>query len=201
MKIIGFIILSIVLFVSLFKIAGSELTNNVTAIALMVLLLSLFSDLKEFNFWGLRGVKNDKEKEIVELEGKKGIDQKNAPKPKKSVLRQARQETSVMSLMDTDKGNFLELAFEIERLLRIAAVALGERVDANAHPREVIQLLHKKGLLTEDGMRQVENVRWLRNMIVHGRFDEVSASTLDAGTTLAQNLYEELRDWLEQSAT
>ena len=80
----------------------------------MLLLLSLFSDLKEFDFWGLKGKKN--ENEIKELEGKKAFAEKEKNINKKKLDEAEKQ--APLQLMDTAQGNFLALAFEIERLLR-----------------------------------------------------------------------------------
>jgi len=86
MKYIGFVVLIIVLFASLFKVYGAELTNNVAAVALMVLLLSLFSDLKEFNFWGLTGTRDLKEN-LQKLQGKPAVTDQSFPRVPKAQMQ------------------------------------------------------------------------------------------------------------------
>lgn len=192
MKQIGFFILIFVLFASLFKLWGADLNNNVLGIALMILLLSLFSDLKRFSFWGLVGEKEAKN--IKNLIGQDGV-KDETPGPDKNDLQQAQEQP--IQLMENAQGNFLALAFEIERLLRLAAtIILGKDVPPNATPKKIASMLTEKGLLTEIGEKQVETIRWLRNMLVHGRQTEVATVTLDSGTEIAWSLYNELLNWV-----
>lgn len=55
MKIISWLLLITVLIYSV--VISVDISNSQLAILLMILLLSLFSDLKEFDFWGLKGKK------------------------------------------------------------------------------------------------------------------------------------------------
>ena len=195
MKLIGFLALLIVLFTSLFKIWRADLTNNVLGVALMVLLLSLFSDLKKFNFWGLTGEKKE-EKELEKTVGKDPISPKNAPKVKPADVKLAQKQTP-LPRMDSTQGSFLSLSFEIERLLRIAAAVLSNKlIPSNSNMKSIVQIVKEKGLLNDDGEEQVELISWLRNMLVHGRSNEISAKALDNGYEVAKTLYEELIDWL-----
>jgi uncharacterized protein YutE (UPF0331/DUF86 family) len=195
MKLIGFVTLLFVLIASLFKLWHADLTNNVLGVALMVLLLSLFSDLRKFNFWGLTGEKKE-EKELEKTVGKDPISPKNAPKAKPADVTQAQKQTSVPQ-MDTTQGNFLALAFEIERLLRVAAAVLSNKlVPPNSNMKSIVQILRDNGLLNENGEKQIELITWLRNMLVHGRSKEVSAKALDNGFEVAKIMYTELQDWL-----
>ena len=97
MKYIGFVVLIIVLFASLFKVYGAELTNNVAAVALMVLLLSLFSDLKEFNFWGLTGTRDLKEN-LQKLQGKPAVTDQSFPRVPKAQMQTIKMETQEVEM-------------------------------------------------------------------------------------------------------
>lgn len=198
MKITGFIALLIVLFVSLFKLAGADLTNNVTAVALMVLLLALFTDLKEFNFWGLKGVAKE-EKKLRELKGEEAIKSTKTPKVTADQIQTVVRHDTVV-VMDSERGNFLALAFEIERLMRIAAaIILGSEVPSSMSAARVVEILKDEGVLTEAGEQQVESIRWLRNMFVHGRQHELAAQTLKDGLDIVDNFYKELKSWIEDA--
>ena len=99
--------------------------------------------------------------------------------------------------MDTVTGNFLALAFEIERLLRVSLIALmGEDSPPNLSTHKLVKLLHEKGLLTDSGVEQIGSIKWLRNMLVHGRGNEVPEYTLNAGIQIASSLYHELSEWI-----
>lgn len=187
MKIITWLILIAVLSFSLFK--RVDISNGQLAILLMVLLLSLFSDLKEFDFWGLKGKKA--ENDIKELAGKKAFVEKDGNINKKKLDEAAKQ--APLQLMDTVQGNFLVLAFEIERLLRIfATVWLAKDVPNNVNVTNLTKELRQKDLLTDSGVKQLEAIRWIRNLLVHGRQSEINQATLDTGIQLAQTLYIEL---------
>ena len=187
MKIITWLILIGVLALSLFR--EVNITNGQLAVLLMILLLSLFSDLKEFDFWGLKG--KIAEKEIKDLEGKKAFNEKEGNINKKK-LDEAEKPTP-LQLMDTAQGNFLALAFEIERLLRIyATVWLVKDIPNNVNVANLTKELRQKDLLTDNGVKQLEAIRWIRNLLVHGRQSELNQATLDAGIQLAQTLYMEL---------
>lgn len=193
MRTIGFVALLITLFASLFRFYGANLDNNVLAIALMILLVILFSDLKEFNFWGLWGKKKEEEK-IKKLAGKTTISQKKSSKISETKLRQIRQET-VIELDESGKGNFLALAFEIERLLQIVGkLILGQE---NHDMENIGKTLNEKGFLTEDGVEQLNSIRWLKEILINGREDEINESTLVAGTQLAYNYYRDLKKWID----
>ncbi|MBU2036001.1 MAG: hypothetical protein ABH819_00775 [Patescibacteria group bacterium] len=187
MKIVTWLILIAVLVLSLLK--GIFISNGQLAVLLMLLLLSLFSDLKEFDFWGLKGKKN--ENEIKELEGKKAFAEKEKNINKKKLDEAEKQ--APLQLMDTAQGNFLALAFEIERLLRIfATVWLAKDIQNNVNVTNLTKELRQKDLLTDNGVKQLEAIRWIRNLLVHGRQNELNQATLDTGIQIAQTLYMEL---------
>lgn len=187
MKIITWLLFIAVLWFSLFK--RIDISNGQLAILLMILLLSLFSDLNEFDFWGLKGRKS--EKDIKELEGKKAFVNKERNISLKKIDKAEKQ--TPLQLMDNAQGNFLALAFEIERLLRIfATVYLAKDVPNNVNVASLTKQLRQKDLLTDNGVKQLDAIRWIRNLLVHGRQSEINEGTLNAGVELAQTLYMEL---------
>jgi hypothetical protein len=192
-KICTWIVLFLLLFISVFRIYGADLNSNVLAVALMLLLLALFSDLKEFNFWGLWGKK--KEMDLKKLEGEKAISTGNRDVSKKEIVEAEKQ--TQLQLMDIDKGNFLAFAFEIERLLRIFAGAnLAKDIPSNVNVVKLSKELKDKELLTESGLKQLDAIRWLRNMLVHGRDQEINYETLKTGIQIASTFYQEIYTWL-----
>lgn len=166
-----------------------NLTNEHLTLILMILLLSLFSDLKEFNFWGLKGIKI--EKNLKELEGQQAISTSEVHVSKKK-LDEAERSVPIQ-LMDTSQSNFIALSFEIERLLRIyATIGLSKDVSNNININKLTKNLREKELLTDSGVKQLDAIRWLRNIIVHGRQNEINQQTLNAGIEIAYSLYNEL---------
>ncbi len=197
MKLIGFVALLIVLFSSLFHVFHADLSNNVLAVALMVLLTILFSDMKEFNFWGLKGVAKEEQK-LKSLKGEEAVSTKKIPKVTSAKMQQAVRMDTVV-LMDSDRGNFLALSFDIERLMRtIAALLTGSEEPALNYGR-VVEILSDHGVLTNAGREQLNAIRWVRNMLIHGREQELSPSTLKDATEIAYDLYMDLRTVLEES--
>lgn len=191
MKKITWLTLIGVLALSLFK--DVNITNGQLAVLLMIVLLSLFSDLKEFDFWGLKGKKA--EKDIKELEGKEAIAKKEKD-INKDKLDEAEKQPP-LQLMDTAQGNFLALAFEIERLLRIyATVWLAKDIPNNINVTNLTKELRQKDLLTDNGVKQLDAIRWVRNLLIHGRQNEINQATLDTGIQIAQSLYMELYNQL-----
>lgn len=188
-KIFTWLVIATLLTLSLF-VKEVELTNQHVALAIMLLLLALFSDLKEFDFWGLKGKKT--EKELRDLEGSKALPNKKV-KVDQARLDEAEKSPAPLQLMDTSQGNFLALAFEVERLLRIfATTSLAKDVPNNVNIRSLTNELRKKDYLTDQGVKQLEAIRWVRNIIVHGRQSEINQATLEAGIEIALGLYREL---------
>lgn len=197
MRNLGLIALIIALFISLFKYQGAELTNNVLLLALMVLLAILFPDLKEFDFWGLKG--KQKEQELKELEGKVPVVEssgKKRTKVQKTKVEEARQQT-VIQPDEPSIGHFLTLSFEIERLIKIIAAALTDPVKAQT-PQAASQILFDQGILTQDGMRQIEAIRDLVKFITDGRAQDITPEVLESATKIAYDLYLGLKGWLSQ---
>lgn len=184
----SFLVLSTALLLALLKPDDIELSNQAMLLASMVLLLGLVSELKDFNFFGLRGTSKTAE-DLQRLEGQDPIAESEVRNP--SPPQQTPQ------LMDVDTGNFLALAFEIERLMRHAATILtGEALPLNTPPSKIAKILRERGLLTPSGKEQEEAIRKLRNLFVHGRQYEISTDALNAGLQIASHLYSELFQWL-----
>lgn len=192
MKQFGLFILSILLVFSIFGWWNADISNNCLILAAMVLLLTLFDDLKEFDFWGLKGKKQ--ERQLKQLEGTEAIDETSAPNPNAETVREV-QETQ---LMEPSLGDFLMIAFEIEKLLKVAEVIIFSKEEKHKSLANIKKLL-ESGFLTEDGAKQVESVRWLRNMFVHGRLNEVNQDTVNSGIKVAWNLYTELNNWVNST--
>jgi hypothetical protein len=200
-KITGLVVLNFVLLASVFHWWGAELNNQTVSVALMVLLLSLFSELSEFDFWGLKGKREQKRIEAV-LEGSKD---RPAIDPNSKVPSPARQKTRDLEaavvepgyLLPANKENFLALCFEIERLLRIAA----SRVTSGAaspsmSPANVTKLLWEQQVLTDAGLEQLKAIRAVRDLLVHGREGEVNPQMLETVHELAGGLYSALYNLL-----
>jgi len=151
------------------------------------------------------GIKNfvaqDFMKFLKWLRGEYGNDQQKAIAEKDSNINQKKldeaEKQAPLQLMDTAQGNFLALAFEIERLLRIyATVWLAKDIPNNINVSNLTKELRQKDLLTDNGVKQLEAIRWIRNLIVHGRQGEINQSTLEVGIQIAYSLYMELYNQL-----
>lgn len=193
MKTIALFALIGTLAISLFGNFGAEVTNNTVAIALMILLLALFSDLKEFNFWGLSGKKKE---EIKKFTKTVIINEDNELKPSPYKLRKATREDSPEQ-MDSLKDNFLALSFDIERLLRITARSIARSTEESAQftPESVLEYLEDQELLTPEACEAIESIRDIRKMIVHTR-EQIDIATLEAVFKVSQTVHAQLRDWL-----
>jgi len=189
LKVLTWVVFVSVLYISLF-VKGVSFSNNMLALTLMLLLLSLSSDLKEFDFWGLKG--KIKERKLRELEGEQALPNKAVDIDAKK-LDEAEKSPASLKLMDDAQGNFLALAFEVERLLRVfATVGLVKDVPSNTNIKNLIFELRKADLLTDSGVKQWEAIRWLRNMLVHARHNEINQATLETGVEIALSFYTEL---------
>ncbi len=187
-KLLTWLILIIILFTTLFHVFGAQLSSEVVLLSIMLLLLSLFSELKEFNFWGLKGKKI--EKELKQLEGKKAIKKKK--ESKKTRLTKGEEQTR-LERGSVDKSSFLEYSYEVERLLRIYATEnLKQDIPSNVNPKVLTDMLFENDLLTKEGVKQLETMRWLRNLLIHGRESEITYTTLEMGLHIAASLYDEL---------
>lgn len=199
MKYIGFAVLILILLASLFKFYGADLTSNATAVALMVLLLSVFSDLKEFNFWGLTGTRDLKEN-LQKLQGKPALDTANLPKASKTKVQQAQMNTEVVTQTGSTKSNFLELFFEIEKLLRtVASVSKGSTISASMELKDLGAFLSDKKILTADGLSLLSHLSTLRDQIIYGD-EKLADDVVRTGITIAEDLYIDLKSWIQNPA-
>lgn len=188
-KVLTWVLLFTIIFISLFD-KNVTLSNSQIGLSTMVLLLALFSDLKEFDFWGLKGKKS--EEKLLALEGEKALPDKKL-KIDKEKLDDAEKSPAPIQLMDTSQGNFLALAFEVERLLRIfGTVGLVKDIPNNVNIQTLTRELREKDLLTDIGVQQINAIRWIRNILVHGRQNEINQAALDTGIEIAHGLYREL---------
>lgn len=141
---------------------------------------------------GLKGRKIDKE--LKELKESANLDQPaTSPSEVEDDLTKLKKKS--IQLMTVDRGNFLALVFEIERLLRFVATTYkpDDVNDATPLPK-VIKLLREIGYLTDDGVNQVKALSNVRNLIVHARVGAQEDPKLDEWTTFAYNLYKIIYD-------
>lgn len=194
MKTIALFALITTLAISLFGKLGAEVTNNTVAIALMILLLALFSDLKEFNFWGISGKK--KEVEVKKLDKSTIINEDSEIKPSPYKLRKATREDNPEQ-MDSLNNNFLALSFDIERLLRIIARSIARSTEETAQftPEAVLEFLEDQELLTPEACEAIESIREIREVIISNK-ERIDVGTLEAIYQVTQTVHTELRDWL-----
>lgn len=193
-RLIGLLTLVFIALTSLFSLWGARLTGEILVLCAMILLASTLSELKNWNFFN--GLLKGETKDLTSIPENGGINT-NQSKPDSEKVEQA--ENKPIQLMADDKGNFLSLAFEIERLLRVlATVTLNKDVPSNTSPKKVVDDLHNVGMVTDLGKQQIEAVRWLRNLLVHGRESEINQETLHNGIRIAFNLYMEIYNWLNK---
>lgn len=187
-----------ILLISLFDIFGADITNNTVAIALMLLLMALFSDLKEFNFWGLSGKK--KEEELKKLVGSPVISDDSDEKPSTYKLKKAFREDSP-DQMDNLKDNFLAVSFDVERMLRIIVRAITRSTEETAvlTPEAVLHHLEDEEFLTPEACDAIEQLRDIRDLITSGS-SKVATETLEASLKLALPIHQALKEWLDESS-
>lgn len=193
MKLIALFALIVTLVVSLFGNIGAAVTNNTVAIALMILLLSVFSELKEFNFWGISGKKREN---IKKLEKSTIINEESELKPSPYKLRKATREDNPEQ-MDSIKDNFLALSFDIERLLRIMARSIARSTEETAQfsPKLVLEYLEDQELLTPEACDAIESIRTIRSTITNGT-QHLDLTSLEAIYRVSQTVHTQLREWL-----
>ncbi|MBU0978207.1 hypothetical protein KKF92_00030 [Patescibacteria group bacterium] len=198
MKQIAFLALILTLFLSQFNLLGATVSSNTVAIAVMILLLVLFSDLAEFDFWGLRGTRQTEE--IKKLAGVEILDEKAVKVPSAYKVRQA-EKIDLPTHMDGLKENFLALSFEIERQMRIIVRSLSSKQisDTQLTPDFVLNQLTTQGLLTNSADALVIQIRQIRELVVDGNQRQVTTDMLEAGLQLASEIYTQLKEWLENS--
>lgn len=187
LKIATWLLIAFLLVCSVFNIWSASLNSNHIILAGMLLLVSLYAELREFNFFGVKGTKYDAE-QLRELDGGTATSEVDIDQSKVEEV-----ERQPIQLMDTTQGNFLVLSFEIERLLRIyAQVMMVKDVPSNTSLTKLTKEMHDNNLLTDLGVRQLDAIRWVRNALVHGRSQEIGQAALDEALQIANNLYQEL---------
>lgn len=195
MKYFVSLILFTALFVSIFNIGNAEINNNSIALALMLLLLALFSDLKEFNFWGLQGKKT--EEALRKLVDAPVINENLEDAPSVYKLRKA-QKDDALDQLGSLKDNFLAVAFEMERQLRVIARSLTRSTESTAQlsPETVLEQLEEQEFLTPEACDSIEQIREIRKSLTQpgGR---VPTETLEASLKLATNLHDRFKQWLD----
>lgn len=196
MKVIALFSLIVILTLSLFSTAGAQVTNNTVAVALMILLLALFSDLKEFNFWGISGKK--KEVVVKKIDKDTVINDEIDLKPSVYKLRKANREDNP-GQMESLHENFLSLSYDIERQLRIIARSIARSTEETAQlsPEAVLQLLEDVELLTPEAGEAIESIRQVRETLVTGTA-AVNSDTLEKIFKVSKVIHEQLRNWLDQ---
>ncbi len=193
-KVIGIVVLNLVLLASVFHWGSANLTNQSVSVALMVLLISLFSDLSEFDFWGLKGTREqDKIKAALEETKDQPAVEPNSELPAPGRKKGQDLEAAVMEpkyVATPTKTDLLEVSFALERLLRVAASrvtngAIGPEVSLE----KIIQLLKQREILTEAGVDQLTAIEAVRDLLIHGREEELNNQIIRTAYELAAGLY------------
>lgn len=193
-RLIGLLTLVFIAIASLFNINNAKLTNEILVLCAFIFIASTLSELKNWNIFN--GFLKGETKDLSHIPESGGINS-NQSKPTTQEVEEA--ENKPLQLMAYDKGNFLALAFEIERLLRVlATVTLNKDVPSTENPKKVVEDLHSIGMLTDLGKQQIEAIRWLTNLLVQGRDAEITKETLRDGIRLAYSLYNEIYQWLNK---
>jgi len=192
MKHIIFIVGATLLLLSAFAHPIVRVSNETLALFGLLILVSFFDDLQEFNFFGLRGRRVDKRLASLKEDLKKttGEDVTNLPDDDLTKLKKKK-----VTLMGVDRGNFLALVFEIERLLRgIAAQLNTDGIQESTGINRVTEHLHENGYLTTTGLQQWKALSEVRNLIVQGRLSIEEDDTLSDWIELAYGLYSRIYD-------
>lgn len=196
MKILVLLILTTALFASQFGFTPVELSNTTVALALMILLLAVFADLKEFNFWGISGKK--KEEEIRKLQKDAFINDETELQPSPYKLRKALKE-DMPNQMGRLHDNFLAVSYEIERLLRIIAKSLMRSTEETAElpPEAVLEFLEDVDFLTPEACEAIEAIRDMRTTLIAQKESGISLSVLESSYALSLSVYKQLKVWLD----
>lgn len=198
MKYLVLLILGGILLFSLFDVAEANITNNTVAIALMLLLLALFSDLKEFNFWGLSGKK--KEEQLKKLAGLPILGDEDSEKPSPYKLKKALKEDTP-DQMGNLKENFLSVSYDIERILRIIVRSIKRSTEETAQltPEAVLNYLEDEEFLTPEACDAIEQLREVRALLTQPG-NNLTTETLEASLNLALPIYSTLKEWLDDAS-
>lgn len=205
-KLLGIVVLNLILLASVFQWGNARLSNQTVSIAIMVLLLALFSDLKNFDFWGLKGTKKEKEeiqKTLEEASDEDALDPSSLPASgQQELIPHQGSQAQPIYLMGDLKANFLQISFDLERLLRQAATRVTDgQVSPNMTAQNITKILVDKGVVTASGKEQLDAIRKIRNLLVHGRDEELNEHILRTGLDLAYGIYTELTNLLDAPIT
>lgn len=192
MKRIIFGLGAVLLFLSVLNVRLIRLENASLVLFGLLILIAFFDDLQEFDFFGLKGKKV--ERELADLKERvTSTSTTQATNPPNDDL--SRLKKNKVQLMGVDRGNFLALVFEIERLLRAIAIELNPTHIAESAPiSQVTSYLCDNGYLTTSGLEQWRALSDVRNIIVQGRFPIENDGVLADWIELAYSLYSEIYD-------
>ncbi len=183
---------STLLLLSVIRIPLVHISNASLVLFGLLILIAFFDDLQEFDFFGLKGKKV--QQQLASLKKRvANVPAKQATNPPDDELSKIKKKK--IQLMGVDRGNFLALVFEIERLLRGIAVELNSKEMTESSPiSSVTGYLAENGYLTPTGLEQWQALSEVRNIIVQGRFPIENDSALSDWIELAYSLYSEIYD-------
>lgn len=192
MKRIIFGIGSTLLFISVIRMPFIQISNASLVLFGLLILIAFFDDLQEFDFFGLKGKKV--QQQLASLKKRvANVPATQATNPPDDELSKIKKKK--IQLMGVDRGNFLALVFEIERLLRGIAVELNSKEMTESSPISAVTgYLAENGYLTPTGLEQWQALSEVRNIIVQGRFPIENDSALSDWIELAYSLYSEIYD-------
>lgn len=183
---------STLLLLSVIHIPLIQISNASLVLFGLLILIAFFDDLQEFDFFGLKGKKV--QQQLASLKKRvANVPAKQATNPPEDELSKIKKKK--IQLMGVDRGNFLALVFEIERLLRGIAVELNPKDMTESSPISIVTgYLAENGYLTPTGLEQWQALSEVRNIIVQGRFPIENDSALSDWIELAYSLYSEIYD-------
>lgn len=192
MKRIIFGIGSTLLLISVIRTPFIQISNASLVLFGLLILIAFFDDLQEFDFFGLKGKKV--QQQLASLKKRvANVPATQATNPPDDELSKIKKKK--IQLMGVDRGNFLALVFEIERLLRGIAVELNSKEMTESSPISAVTgYLAENGYLTPTGLEQWQALSEVRNIIVQGRFPIENDSALSDWIELAYSLYSEIYD-------
>lgn len=180
------------LLLSVVRIPLIQISNASLVLFGLLILIAFFDDLQEFDFFGLKGKKV--QQQLASLKKRvANVPATQATNPPDDELSKIKKKK--IQLMGVDRGNFLALVFEIERLLRGIAVELNSKDMTESSPISAVTgYLAENGYLTATGLEQWQALSEVRNIIVQGRFPIENDSALSDWIELAYSLYSEIYD-------
>ena len=193
-----FLLIVIALISALPKSWGFEISSNTVAISLMILLLVLFSEMVEFNFWGLKGRKNTP-KPPEPLAENTVLSQDMENTPSKYKLGQAQKDENVAALPATTE-NFFALSFDVERLLRIIARSYLPKMEIETilAADKVDEIIQKENVLTSAATAALSHIRDFRHTLLVESLKDIPVETLEDSHALAQELHTQLASFINK---